>query len=897
MYNNNNTSWWLLSRAQVLKDLNTDPKEGLTQTEAQKRLLAVGPNSIAEAVSISAIRLFIHQFASLIILILIAACSIAVILGAYIDAIVIGVIVIINALIGFFQEYGAEQSLAALRRMTKPLARVLREGKEYDIPSADIVPGDMVILEAGDVVPADGRILESHELGIDEASLTGESIPVTKSEDILEGTYALGDRKNMAFMGTLIVKGRGSMVVTETGPQTQFGKIAQMIAESPEGETNLQKQLKQVGYVLIISSCAIVGLVMLTGLLQGIPLLVLLFTSLSLFIAAVPEGLPAVITVALAQGVKRMAKRNALIRRLASVETLGSISFICTDKTGTITQNRMVVTDIYAGDTFYKVSGTGSIPQGKFTKGDTVIDPVHDDDLSLALTISTLCNSANLEQIDNEWVVDGDPTEGALLTAAGKAGLYKEALEKSYPLIDENPFDSYRQSMSMLRTVPEGARLFVKGAGDALLNNATHTLHHGKVVPLTQEARKELEAVNSDYAQKALRVIALAYKDGPANTFKNEATDETDLVFVGFLAMIDPPRPEVRRALYIAQHAGIRTVMLTGDHKETARAIGKAVGLISNNDDVLTGKELDMLTDEQLLQALYTVPVYARISVEHKMRIITVLKNAGERVAMTGDGVNDAPALKMATIGIAMGITGTDVAKEAADMIITDDNYASIVSAIEEGRGLYETLVKFVRYMLPTNLAELLVILWGTLFKFMGVQALPLVTLLPVQLLWINLVTDGIPAIALVFDPLHKGLMRKDPAVFRESLVSTRQLKDLFGIGLLISFGVMLAYFYGVTYSPQVGQTMAFTTLVMLIFIQLFVVRREFRLSFFSNPLVLLGVGVSLLLQVLLIYVPAFQVVFHTVPLGVVHWEVMLGITIGTWLVYAVLKRVSIRMY
>ncbi len=913
MHNNNNTSWWLtswwlVSRAKALKDLHTDPTTGLSQKEAAKRLKAFGPNTIAEPTSVSPLRLLIHQFASLIILILIAACIIAGLIGAWIDALVIAAIVIINAFIGFFQEYGAEQSLAALRRMTKPLARVLRERHEYDTPSRELVPGDIVILEAGDVVPADGRLIESHELGVDEASLTGESIPVTKIDEALsEGTYEVGDLKNMAFMGTLVVKGRGHMVVTNTGHRTKFGQIAQMIAESPEGETTLQKQLKQVGYVLIACSVAIASLVMLTGYLQGVPLLVLLFTSLSLFIAAVPEGLPAVITVALARGVKRMAKRHALIRRLASVETLGSISFICTDKTGTITQNRMVVTDIYAGDTFYQVTGTGLVPEGEFSKEGKALDPHTEKDLMTALQIGVLCNSATLEHEDNEWVLDGDPTEGALLTAAGKAGLFKEALEHKYPLLWENPFDSKRQSMSILREVPSlegshGARLFVKGAGDAILNNATHRLHHGKVIPLTEEGRKELEKVNSDYAKKALRVIALGYRDGSPRDgsprdgspeeFKHDETDETNLVFVGFLAMIDPPRPEVRKALHIAQHAGIRTIMLTGDHKETARAIGKSVGLIQDNDQVLTGKELATFSDEQLVAALYTVPVYARISFEHKMRIVTVLKQAGERVAMTGDGVNDAPALKLADIGIAMGITGTDVAKEAADMIITDDNYASIVSAIQEGRGMYESLVKFVRYMLPTNLAELLVILWGTLGRFAGIEALPMVALLPVQLLWINLVTDGIPAIALVFDPLHKGLMRKKPSAFRASLVGSSQLKDMFGIGLLISLGVMVAYFYGVSYSPDIGRTMAFTTLVMLIFIQLFLVRAEFKLSFFSNPLVLLGVGVSMLLQVALMYVPFFQVLFHTVPLEVVHWEVMMGITVGTWLMYGVLRRV-----
>ncbi len=888
----NNTHWWLMSRDAVLKDLDVDPSVGLSEAEATKRLQQEGPNTIVEPSAVSPWRLLVHQFANLIILILIAACLIAWAIGAWIDAAVIAAIVVINAFIGFVQEYGAERSLAALRRMTKPQALVIREGAERDMLAKDIVPGDIVLLEAGDVVPADGRLLASHELGVDEASLTGESVPITKTEEALEaGTYGVGDRKNMVFMGTLIVKGRGHMVVTNTGHATQFGKIAQLIASSPEGETTLQKQLKKVGYVLIACSISIAALIMVTGLLQGTSVLILLFTSLSLFIAAVPEGLPAVITVALARGVKRMAARNALIRRLASVETLGSISFICTDKTGTITQNLMVVTDIYAGGDRYTVSGKGVAPEGEFSKHGAIVDVEKDADLRMALTIGLLCNAAELVPTKEGWRIDGDPTEGALLTVAGKAGLLKDVMEEQFPLLVENPFDSQRQSMSILRKTDTGARLLVKGAGDVILHNSTHKLEHGVVVPLTQEGRKELAQVNSDFAKQALRVLAVAYRDGPLDEFVKNDTDETNLVFVGFLAMIDPPRKEVRKALHTAHHAGIRTIMLTGDHKETARAIGKEVGLITNNDQVLTGKELDDLTDQELLKALYTIPVYARISFEHKMRIVTVLKEAGERVAMTGDGVNDAPALKLADSGIAMGITGTDVAKEASDMIITDDNYASIIAAIQEGRGMHESLVKFVRYILPTNLAELFVILWGTLFRLMGVKALPIVTLLPVQLLWINLVTDGIPAIALVFDPLHQGLMHRDPLAFRESLMSKRRLKDLFTVGFVLSLGALAAFFYGVGYSADVGQSMAFTTLVMLIFMQLFAVRAEAHLSFFSNPLVLLGVGVALLLQVLLLYVPVLQVLFHTVPLTLTQWEVMLSITAVTWLVYLGIKR------
>ena len=881
---------WLLSSEQVCQELKTSATKGLSSDAVARKQKEYGLNKLIQAVSVSAWSLLVGQFLNVIVGILVVACLIAVLLGTWIDAIAIAVIVFFNAIIGFVQEYGAERSLEALQRLVKPDARVIRNGKELEISATDIVPGDIVLLEAGDVVPADGRVLKSHELTADESALTGESAPVTKIDTPLqEAHYDVIDLRNMAFTGTIVVKGRGRLVVTHTGSFTRLGQVAEYITQTQKEVSPLHKQLKQVGYVLIAVSVIIASAVVLVGLSQGVPLLALLFTSLSLFVAAVPEGLPAVITIALARAVKRMAKKNALIRRLASVEALGGISIICTDKTGTITQNRMAVSTIYVDNTEFEVTGTGIGPEGLILKNGLAIDLKDEPDLYQALEIAVLCNGAEIAKKDTEWSLKGDPTEGALLTVALKVGLTKSDLEESYPLIKEYPFDSRRKRMSMLRRTSSGARLYVKGATDSLLECSTRYLKQGKIYDLTQEERNHLQVMQAEYGKRALRVLAVAFKDGDELSFDGTNKDESDLIFVGFIAMIDPPRPEVKEALHRASHAGIRTIMLTGDHQETARAIGLSVGLMNAQDKVLTGKDIDHLSDEGLLQALYAVPIFARISVDHKIRIVTLLTKAGERVAMTGDGINDAPALKKADIGIAMGITGTDVAKEAADMIITDDNYASIVSAIKEGRGMYETLMKFVQYLLSSNLAELLVVLWGVLYGFIG--GVSLVALRPIHLLWINLISDGLPAIALVFDPMHKGLMRKKPDDFRVSLVSPERLRYFLGVGIILSLGVLAAYIYGLTISVKTGQTMAFTTLVLLEFVRLASVRAEYHLSFFSNPLVILAMVISLLLQLLLLYVPFLQEIFQTVPLSGYLWLVIFIISFITWLVYKLLHR------
>lgn len=866
-------SWWLLSSDQVCQLLKTEPERGLSYDEAAHRLTSCGHNVLKETQDISTGQLLLRQFTHMFVFILIAAGILALLLGSLVDALVIFSVILANALIGFIQEYSAERSLAALRSMTKPQATVIRDGVPMVIASADLVPGDIVMLTAGDVVPADGRLMHTQGLSIDESALTGESVPDVKQHAMLsEGDYAVADQSNMAFMGTLVVKGSGVMVVTETGGTTQFGEIAAYIAQAGEPETQLHRQLKHIGYVLMVMA-GIVGVVIVgMGLLQGASFFMLLFTSVSLFVASVPEGLPAVITIALARAVRRMASRHALIRRLAAVESLSSISFICTDKTGTLTQNRMTVKYLYVDDVSYAVDE------------DLPLDTVYE-----ALAIGVLCNGARLE---SDGRMMGDPTEGALLAVAAKKGLIKEELQKQFPLIKEYPFDSERMRMGMLRSGPQGYRLFVKGALDSILECASRKVLQGQVYDLSEADRQALMLQNKRYAEQALRVIAVAYRDGSPASFTETEEDEKDLVFVGLFAMIDPPRPEARHSLMKVQQAGIRTLMLTGDHKETARAIGLAVGLIEEGGEVLTGADLDLMSDQDLLPLLYRVSIYARISVAHKIRIVEVLRKAGERVAMTGDGVNDAPALKAADIGIAMGIMGTNVAKEASDMIITDDNYASIAQAIEEGRGMYESIVKFVRYQLSSNLAEIFVMLWGGVAYSLLTTEQPPVVLLPAHLLWINLVSDGLPAVALVFDPLHEGLMAKKPSDFTQSLTSVSNTLHLVGVGLILSLGVMGAYFYGLTYSPQVGQTMAFTTLVLLEFVRLAAVRAEFHLPFFSNYLVLVAMGISLLLQLLILYMSFLEDIFKTVPLETLHWCVMIGVVIATWGAYRLFRRI-----
>lgn len=860
--------WWTLSEQEIADHLKTDLHSGLKSEEIAMRRKQHGYNELPEPKKISLFKLLLAQFSSFIILVLIAAAIIAGILGEWVDATAIGVIVLLNGIIGFFQEYRAEKSIALLRKMANPTSKVVRGGILQNISSRELVPGDLLLLEAGDRVPADGRIIQATELSTQEAALTGESVSIHKMSSFLSSSeLTIGDRKNMSFMGTTVVTGKGYMIVTEIALKTELGKIASLLQEQKEEKTPLQIRLAELGKRLVWMCLGIIAVVFILGLLRGTPFIEDLLISVSLAVAAIPEGLPAVVTVALAIGVRKMAKRNALVRRLASVETLGCTTVICTDKTGTLTQNEMVVRSFWVNRQFIEVTGIGYKPEGTFEINHQQIDSHTIPELMLALKIGILCNNAGLYQ-DKEskaWTVAGDPTEGALLVAGGKADLFKESLDKTNPILGEIPFDSERKRMGIARQTESGSLLFVKGAPDIILNLST----------AAESDRKEILEANAYLASQGLRVLGLAYKSLPQGVSIDRSL-EKDLIFVGLVAMMDPPRPEVKQAIAICQKAGIRAVMITGDHKETAIAVAKELKMMTENSIAISGVDLEKMDDEELKKSVKNISVYARASAEHKIRIVHALRSQGEVVAMTGDGVNDAPAIKEADIGVAMGLTGTDVTKEASDMVILDDNFASIVNAVEEGRGIYDNIMKFVNYLLSSNIAELLVIFLGMLFSFKDPLGNPFVSLAAVQLLWLNLVTDGFPAIALGMDPVDPKAMERKPRRPNESIFSFNFSLQLFSTSILIALGTLFTCHYGLRTSAALAQTMALTTLVVLELVKVYTVRMPYHLSLFSNPMVIIALISSLLLQLIILYVPPLQVVFKTVPLHFTEWGIIL---------------------
>ncbi|MCF7899194.1 cation-translocating P-type ATPase [Candidatus Babeliales bacterium] len=889
--------WWNLSIKEIVQILKTDIKEGLTSEQASERLEEYGLNKLPEKKRFSILFIFLNQFSSFIIWVLIGALIISGFLGEWVDALAIGIIVILNAIIGFFQEYKAEKSLESLKKLTKPMSKVTRDGVLQTIASNQIVPGDIVVLEAGDIVPADGRIIHSIQLAMQEASLTGESVPVIKNSDVLsKEELPIGDRKNMAFMGTIVVRGKGTIIITQTARKTELGKIASMLSEEEE-PTPLQVQLRHVGYQLVAICFGIVGMVFLFGILRGHGYVSMLLTSLSLAVAAIPEGLPAVVTVALAIGVRRMARKNAIIRRLMSVETLGCTSVICTDKTGTLTKNEMTVRKMWVNNKNFDVTGTGYEPEGQFLIDDQIIKTDDYDDyqeLFFALKIGVLCNNANLIQKNSQWQIVGDPTEGALLVAAAKADLNKKDLEKGYPLQDEIPFDSDRKRMSMIRDDQNGKILFVKGAPDVICDRSTNIFLDGQEILLTEEYKKNIMQANDSFATQALRVLAVAYK-----RITDQEIDESleqDLVFVGLIAMIDPPRPEVKKAIEKCKIAGIRTVMITGDYKETAVAIGKEVGLFDDESLAFTGAELDQITDEDLKDKVQDIAVYARTSAEHKQRIVKAWRAGGKVVAVTGDGVNDAPAIKSADIGIAMGITGTEVTKEASDMVITDDNFASIVNAVEQGRGIYDNIVKFINYLLSANVSELLIIFIGTLFAFKDSAGNPYIPLLPIQLLWLNLITDGLPALALAMDPIDTQVMMRKPRNSNEKIISLFFAFRVLVMGIILALGGLIACHFGLRTSAKLGHTMVLTCFVALELVRVQMVRSQYNIKLFSNFWMVGALISSLILQIGIVYIPFFQRIFSMVPLGIIDWFVILLIAVGVWIVGSLIEKFFIKI-
>jgi Ca2+-transporting ATPase len=760
---------------------------GLTSQEAQERLKKYGYNELVAKKRRTALHMFLDEFKDIFILLLIAATIFSAIIGyydlltgeaegfmeAFADVIIIGAIVILVAITGFVQEYRAEKALEAMKKLTAPKARVIRDGIEVIIPAKEIVPGDILALESGDQIPADARIIEAIELKTSEAVLTGESTPVNKDLSVLADETPISERRNTLFTATHVVYGRGKAVVTTTGMNTEFGKIAEMVQTAQEEETPLQKKLDRFASKIakvVVAVCGVIFVleafdVVVQGQLRVDGFIQAFLSSISLAISAVPEGLPAIVTVALALGAREFARRHALVRRLSSAEGLGAVTVICSDKTGTITKGEMTVRQIYADGKLLEVTGVGYEPKGEFKLGEDSTKP--EGDLELLLRIGALCNNAQLRRNDsnNSWEIFGDPTEGALIVAAAKANLRKEELEEVYPRIREIPFTSERKRMTTVhRTSQNEVVAYVKGAPETILERCTHILENGKEVKLTQAKSNKVLQANEQLAGNALRVLAMAYKRLPssAENYEDEKI-EKDLVFAGLQGMIDPPREEAIKANKTCQKAGIKTVMITGDHKLTAVAVAKEVGIFKEGDLVLTGIELDKLSDMEFEQEVEKISVYARVSPEHKLRIVSGWKRKGHIVAMTGDGVNDAPAVKAADVGVSMGITGTDVTKEASDVILNDDNFATIVKAVEQGRVIYDNIRKYARFLISCNFDELLVI--GTFAILGGIfspELFPL-PLLPAMILWINLVTDGAPAVALATDPPDVDVMDRPP--------------------------------------------------------------------------------------------------------------------------------------
>jgi len=865
----------------VLKILKTK-KSGLSDADADKRLGQYGQNKIEVRKKVNPLIIFLNQFKSFLILILIFATVISAAIGFFLDAAVIFAIVVINAILGFVQEYKAEKAVEALEKLAAPRATVLRNGKQKVISAEELVPGDIVLLETGDKVPADIRLFNIINLKVDESTLTGESISVNKNIDAIRKKVVVADRKNCAFMNTVVVNGRATGIVFSTGMRTEIGKVATLIETAETKETPLQKNLaevgRKIGFGILIISAVVFGI----GLLRGAHPVEMFLNAISLAVAAVPEGLPAAVTISLAIGVSRLTKANSIIRKLPAVETLGSCTFICCDKTGTLTKNEMTVKKVWVNNEVLDIAGEGYAPKGGFFLGSKQF-VVKDEHLLMALKIGTLCNSATLYQENTSWKITGDPTEASLIVLAAKAGLTKEALLKSYPQISELSFDSTRKRMSTIHKGPHGKWAFVKGAPDLLLNVCSHIFENGKISKLTDNRRKEILAINERFASSALRILGLAFRELKDTEEVTVENIENDLVFVGLAGMIDPPRPEVRDAIRICEKAGIRVSMVTGDHKITATAIGKALGLVKENSRIVDGAELDNISDEDLEKIAEKIVIYARVTPEHKTRIIDALQKRGHVVAMTGDGVNDAPALKAANIGIAMGLSGTDVAKEASAMILQDDNFATIVNAVREGRSIYDNIKKFLRYLLSSNTGEVLTIFLAS------VIGLPL-PLIAVQLLWINLLTDGLPAVALSVDPPAQDVMERKPRDPKQPTIDGRMVSTIVLVGIVMTLGVLFLFNLALKRggSLEYARALAFTGFVVFEMFNVFNTRSEeqsFAQGFFSNRWLLAAVASSIVLQLAVLYIPKLQVLFGVAPLAIADWILLLGV--GTTVIMA----------
>ena len=878
------TKWWHLDSETTARQLETDLRSGLPESAPADRRLKFGPNQLREQKGRTPFRIFLEQFADFMIWVLIGAALVSGFLKEWVDAAAIVAIVVLNAILGFIQEHRAERSLQALRKLASPFSRVIRDGNKSSIPSAELVPGDLVELEAGDNIPADGRVIQhTPNFAVLEASLTGESTPVAKTQVALdEGEVPLADRANMVYMGTSVVSGKSRALIVETGMNTELGRIAGLIQSISRESTPLQKRLEQFGKFIVYACFGLVALVFGLEILRGGKLLDMFLTSVSLAVAAIPEGLPAVVTIALALGVQRMVKRNALIRKLPAVETLGSASVICSDKTGTLTKNEMTVRSVWTPAGLTRVGGIGYEPSGSFTRDERPVSAGDDPDLRACFEAAVLCNGAELVQKDGRWAILGDPTEGALLTAAAKAGLLKSELELRNSFVEEIPFDSERKLMSIIRRAEHVGPLtaYVTGAPDILLDRCTRIMENGRPRPIHKDDRARIDRMIDHLSDQALRVLAMAHRllDAPPDTWSDSIV-ERDLTFLGLTAMIDPPREEVKTAIAKCRASGIATVMITGDHKNTAVAIARELGFYGEDSRALTGEELDRLSEEAFDQEVERTAVYARVSPEHKVRVVRAWRKRGRVVAMTGDGVNDAPAVKEADIGVAMGITGTDVTKEVSDMIVTDDNFASIVAAVEEGRGIYDNIKKFIHYLLSCNTGEILTMFVASLVGWP-------VPLFPIQILWVNLVTDGLPALALGMDPVAKDIMSRPPRRKDEPIITKRRGRLIVAQGAFIAACALSAFAF-VLFVEKEGILRARTAaLFALASGQLFHSlncrsQRDslFKLGLFTNMKLIAAIGLSFAFQIAILYLPFTQKIFKVEALGALDLAVVIAVS------------------
>jgi Ca2+-transporting ATPase len=863
-----NEMWHAIAKERAYEILSSG-EGGLSHNEAQRRLSQHGLNELKHEKKTSPLALFLQQFKDFLVIILLVSAFVSLGIGLLegtgeeiVEAAAIFVVVAFIAVVGFIQEYKAEKELEALKRMVSPEATIVRGGTKLRIHAKNIVVGDILLLEAGDKIAADARIIDDVDLRVDESALTGESVPVEKDDGVLPEKTALPDRTNMAYTGTIVTYGKATTIVVATGMETELGKIAGHIQEIPHEETPLQAQLSRVGKQIGLIVITLAVIMFVAGALTRAEDTVTLFlAAVALAVAAVPEGLPAVVTVTLARGMRRMVSRHAIIRKLTAVETLGATTVICSDKTGTLTKNEMTVRRIYVSGEIIAVSGEGYEPEGEFTadKGR--------EDMQLLLRIGALCNNSALTKMKDGWEIVGDPTEAALVVAAAKAGIGHKKL-KEYERMEEHPFSSERKMMTTVHENPSGGKVaYVKGAVDVILKFCDRIVADGRERRISDEDRRRILSANDEFTADALRVLGLAYRSLPEDIPNEEV--ERNLVFAGLVGMIDPPREEAVKAIDVCESAGMRAVMITGDHKGTAIAVAKDMGLYTGRERVLEGVELECISDDELERIVGDVAIYARVSPEHKLRIVDALKKNGEVVAMTGDGVNDAPALKKADIGVAMGITGTEVSKEASDMVLTDDNFASIVSAVEEGRGIYDNIKLFIKYLLSCNIGEVMTIFIGIL----GWAKLPL---LPLQILWMNLLTDAAPALALGFNPADPDIMQRPPRDPKEGIITKKTITKFVGVGGLMCAGTLYVFLHMLSATPEKAQTMAFTTLVLFQMFYVLSCRSEkhtlFEVGVFSNKYLILAVAFSVMLHIAVVNVGFLQAIFNTVTLNASDW-------------------------